>query len=249
MTFSRDPRLALGIGLAAIGSLAYIGGTMTGPGFAAELSERSVNVIADAGGGSAIRAEFRSPNGWPSRHPVLVGGESFDDSTRASVARAVAAIPGVGGIRWSDGDALVDAGVPIVNPLHCQEDVQALLRARTIRFEEGSARIDTASLELVDEVAAALRPCLGSIVSVTGHTDESGAEERNVQLSQQRADAVRIALMRRGIPANGLRAKGLGSQSPVEGLDRADPANRRIEFVVIATEPLVPSPVDTPGPH
>ena len=31
------------------------------------------------------------------------------------------------------------------------------------------------------------------------------------------------------------------------GVDPADPANRRIEFSVIATEPLAPTPVDTPG--
>jgi OOP family OmpA-OmpF porin len=68
-------------------------------------------------------------------------------------------------------------------------------------------------------------------------------------LSRERADAVRLALVRRGIPADGLRAQGKGSSEPVEGLDPADPANRRIEFSVIESVPIKPTPVDTPGPR
>ena len=66
-------------------------------------------------------------------------------------------------------------------------------------------------------------------------------------LSMDRARAVREALIARGIPRDGLRARGVGSSVPVEGLDAEDPANRRIEFSVIRTEPLTPTPIDTPG--
>ena len=55
------------------------------------------------------------------------------------------------------------------------------------------------------------------------------------------------ALIRRGIPRDGLRARGYGSREPVAGFPPSAPANRRIEFSVIATEPLLPTPVDTPG--
>jgi OOP family OmpA-OmpF porin len=98
-------------------------------------------------------------------------------------------------------------------------------------------------------VAAALRPCLGSIIMITGHTDSSGPEPGNIALSRERAEAVRDALVARGIPADGLRASGVGSRDPVDGLAPGDPANRRIEFSVIATVPIKPTPVDTPGPR
>ena len=45
----------------------------------------------------------------------------------------------------------------------------------------------------MDEVAAALRPCLGSIIAITGHTDASGPEPGNLALSQERAEAVQAA--------------------------------------------------------
>ncbi|KLI64024.1 membrane protein [Aurantiacibacter marinus] len=217
--------------------------------FSARLAAQAPTVIAAAGGADQVEASFQTPGGHPSRHPVLIGGEPLDETTRADIAKAVAALPGVGGIRWSDGGMMAVSGEPVFRPLHCQEDVQALLRARTIRFEESSSRMDIGSSALIDEVAAALRPCLGAIIRITGHTDNSGPEPINIELSTERANAVRSALVRRGIPADGLRTAGVGSQRPVEGLDPADPANRRIEFAVIATDPISPTPVDTPAPR
>ncbi|GAA0274812.1 hypothetical protein GCM10009127_14230 [Alteraurantiacibacter aestuarii] len=249
MSLLRKPRIALALGAFMIFLLAVIGGRMTGADIAATLSQRADAAIEQAGGGGQVKARFSSPNGLPSRHPVLSGGEPLSEATRARIARAVGNTKGVGGVRWADGNMLTEAEVQAVKPLHCQEDVDALLRARTIRFEESSARIDAASAELIDEVATALRPCLGSIISITGHTDSSGPEPGNLELSQVRAEAVRSELVRRGIPEDGLRVRGIGSRDPVEGLDPADPANRRIEFAVIATEPIRPTPVDTPGPH
>lgn len=215
---------------------------------AQRMAAQAAEAIA-AAGGRGVRAHFVAPDGSPTRHPLLTGGEPLDEGTRAKVARAVAGVPGVGGLRWADGTARAEVGEEPLSPRHCQDDVEALLRARTIRFEESSSRIDAASNELLDEVARALRPCLGSIIAITGHTDSSGPEPGNLALSQERAVAVERALVRRGIPQDGLRAQGVGSADPIAGLDPADPANRRIEFSVIATQPLQPTPVDTPGPR
>ena len=242
------PSVAILAGAAAVVGLALFAARTNGPGLTAELEREASRAIAAAGGAPA-RVHFISPWGSVSRHPLLTGGENLNEAVRDRVAKAVAAVPGVGGIRWSDGTALAESAAEAGAPLHCQDDVDALLRARTIRFEESSARIDRASRALVDEVAAALRPCVGSIIAVTGHTDSSGPEPGNLALSRQRAEAVRDALIARGIPDDGLRARGLGSRYPVPSLPPADPANRRIEFAVIATVPIKPTPVDTPGPR
>ncbi|HYD23338.1 MAG TPA: OmpA family protein [Croceibacterium sp.] len=248
MVTSRTPFAPLALGALAVALMAAAGAQLTGPPLAARLAARAEQAIA-AVGGAPVEARFTSANGWPSRHPTLAGGDTLGEGTRDRVAKAVAALPGVGGIRWADGRAFSQSAEAAVQPLHCQEDVEALLRARTLRFEEGSARIDAASGELVDEVARALRPCLGSIIAITGHTDASGPEVGNLELSRARADAVLQALVRRGIPADGLRARGVGSREPVDGLEATDPANRRIEFSVVATQPIRPTPVDLPGPR
>ena len=248
MGLFRNQLAAIAFGALLVIALALIGAAISAPRIAKRLAGQAQTAIADAGG-APVKARFATLSGRPSRHPVLSGGEGVDEGLRDRVAKAVAAIPGVGGIRWADGTAFAHGAEAVAEPLHCEEDVDALLRARTLRFEEGSARIDAMSQGLVEEVADALRPCLGSIISISGHTDATGPEPGNLELSLARAQAVQAALVQRGIPADGLRARGLGSRQPVDGLEPTDPANRRIEFAVISTQPVRPTPVDTPGPR
>ncbi len=242
------PSIALFAGALLVASIGFVGGAVNGPEMAARMAKDADRAIT-LSGARGVRADFYAAGGWATRHPVLGGGKHLNDATRAKAARNVAAIPGVGGVRWADGSIMAEHSAAPLKPMHCQDDVEALLRARTIRFEESSSTIDPASQELLDEVARALRPCLGSIIAITGHTDSTGTEPGNIQLSRVRAEAVEQALIRRGIPNDGLRARGVGSSLPVVGLDPADPANRRIDFSVIATVPLAPTPVDTPGPR
>lgn len=133
--------------------------------------------------------------------------------------------------------------------VHCRRPVEGILRTRTLRFEDGSAALVPGSTALLDEVAAALRPCAGSRIAITGHTDARGDEAANVALSLARARTVREALIARGVARGDLRARGLGSAQPVAGLDPADPANRRIEFAVLIPLRPRPTPIDTPRPR
>ncbi len=246
---ARSPLPPIAVGLAAVIALAIAGALATGPRLAHDLDARARTAIEQAGMAGHVTARFITPRGWPTRHPVLEAAPDLRNADRNRIAKAIAAIPGVAGVRWSDSGGLNDNAQTPINPRHCQDEVAVLLRARTIRFEESSAVIDHASETLIDQVAATLRPCLGSIIAITGHTDTSGPEPGNIALSRERAEAVRDALIARGIPSDGLRARGVGSRVPVRGLPPGDPANRRIEFSVIAVEPIVPTPVDTPGPR
>lgn len=244
-------RLAVALaGAAATCVIAFASNMAHGPALIEGIAQRA-EAERDRAGGFGIELDFVMPQGWLTRHPTLSGGERLDNQTRARAAAAIAAVPGIGGVVWrskaqkSEGTSLSGTGQ---RSQHCQEDVEAIVKARSVRFAEASASIDPASDKLLDEVAIALTPCVGGIIAITGHTDSAGDEEANIALSKARADTIRWALIGRGIPADGLRATGKGSSEPIKGLDPADPANRRIEFSVIATVPLKPTPIDTPGP-
>lgn len=241
------PTYLLLLGATLSGLAAVFAAQAEGTATAAWLSQETEQAIAKSGGGKAVTADFTTRQGWPTRHPLLHGGGKLNDMTRARIARAVAAVRGVGAVSWADGARFHTSAAPFQRPLHCQNDVEALLSARTIRFAENSAAIDRSSRQLIGEVAQALRPCLGSVIAIIGHTDSVGDEAENILLSQRRAEAIQHALVTRGIPADGLRASGVGSNAPVEGLEPDDPANRRIEFSVLETVPLDPTPIDIPG--
>ena len=238
-----------GGGLAAC--VGVVASVTTGAAMVAGLQRDVDELIGHVG----VKARFVDRYGYLTRRPMLSGGERLSDERRAALAESVAAQPGVAGAWWAKrpergperGAAARGVGGRGAN-LECQSTVEAILKSRSIRFAQDSASIDASSREALDEVAAALRPCVGSIVAITGHTDAEGDEARNLALSAARAIAVRNALAARGLDMAGFRARGLGSARPLPGLDGADPANRRIEFSVIAPVSLEPSVVDTPGP-
>jgi outer membrane protein OmpA-like peptidoglycan-associated protein len=68
---------------------------------------------------------------------------------------------------------------------------------------------------------------------VGGHTDADGADDYNLKLSQQRADAVKEQLIKLGIAAARLTAKGYGETKPIGDNNSLDGKanNRRVEFV------------------
>jgi outer membrane protein OmpA-like peptidoglycan-associated protein len=90
----------------------------------------------------------------------------------------------------------------------------------------------------LNAVADALKDQADHEIIVEGHTDAQGSDASNVELSQARAQSVRDYLVSRGVPANRIRAQGLGEARPVA--DNATPEgranNRRVEIIVAPTE-------------
>lgn len=233
--------LALGLGGLALALGAAAGSDLAlGRGMIERLAADAAQVLA----GQGTQASFVDTHGWLTRHAALSGGEALPDVRRAALAARVAQVPGIGGVRWIGYHATV---VKEDTQVDCAKDVSAILKTRVLRFSGNSAAIDPASRRALDEVAAALRPCAGSVIAITGHTDTQGDEGFNLALSHERALAVRNALGQRGIDIADLRARGRGSARPMAGLEPGDPANRRIEFSIIAPLSLQPTIVDVPG--
>lgn len=112
------------------------------------------------------------------------------------------------------------------------DDAFATFKAGSIKFEESSTTFRNSAVPELDRIAGIADACRDSIISITGHSDASGNEEQNHELSLSRANAVVVYLANAGIDHTRLRATGAGSSVPV-----ADNAtrygrglNRRIEI-------------------
>ncbi|MBO2033129.1 OmpA family protein [Siccationidurans ginsengisoli] len=102
-----------------------------------------------------------------------------------------------------------------------------------ILFDPGQAVIKPASQPALDQLASLLQSQPTLRFSVEGHTDSDGDAAANLKLSQARAEAVRAALLKSGIAADRLTARGLGETKPLDpsNTPAAKAQNRRVEFV------------------
>ncbi|RDS77118.1 OmpA family protein [Alteriqipengyuania lutimaris] len=227
-------------------AIALLFASQTAVGYVERLAAATRELPAQQGPDPAVEVRFYTAGGWPTRHAMLTPNRDLTELERARIAQAIYDIPGVGGVHWTDGTMLA-SGDTDIESLRCESELLTVLAERTIRFEESSAEFIPGSEELLDELANTLRPCVGTTIAISGHTDTSGSPQVNLALSQDRAQIVRRELIDRGIPGQSLRATGYGSSRTIEGLDPADPANRRIEFRVISGETPSPTPIDTPA--
>ena len=124
--------------------------------------------------------------------------------------------------------------VPPAAAAACDQSLSNLLNVSTIEFASSSADIDSASSGLLDSVAAAASACLGTL-RIEGHTDNSGNADLNQDLSRRRAEAVREALIQRGLSEQRLVVEGFGASQPIASNRTAAgrERNRRIEMRVV----------------
>ena len=114
-----------------------------------------------------------------------------------------------------------------------------------VQFDFGRATIKRESDALLDSVAQVLKehPELLKL-EVQGHTDNKGSKQLNAKLSDDRAKAVREALVKRGVDGNRLVAKGYGPDKPIADntTDAGRAQNRRVQFIVTEKKPAETKP-------
>lgn len=103
-----------------------------------------------------------------------------------------------------------------------------------IQFAWNEAKLEDASLPLLDEVVIALQGNKSFRVQIEGHTSSEGEGDHNQALSEQRANAVLDYLAAHGVARNRLASKGFSSSVPIDSNATAQgrESNRRVEFVV-----------------
>jgi outer membrane protein OmpA-like peptidoglycan-associated protein len=109
-----------------------------------------------------------------------------------------------------------------------------VLSFKDVLFPVGKADLNPGAQRSISKIAEFLKDHPEQTVAIEGFTDSTGAADFNRQLSQERAQAVRSALVQHGIEGERITSRGFGEQYPVASNDT--PAgrqmNRRVEIAV-----------------
>lgn len=101
-------------------------------------------------------------------------------------------------------------------------------------FEQGSDRLTEQSQLLLPDIFTVIKERESFSIGVYGHSDRTGSEEYNLQLSLQRALAVRRLLAAQGVDAQSVDVASHGEGNPLiptaDGV--SEPLNRRVEVIV-----------------
>ena len=117
-------------------------------------------------------------------------------------------------------------------------DVLALTFKSDFTFAVNSSAIRAGLYTELDRVAQVLATYPQTTIFVAGHTDSTGSEEYNLQLSQRRADSVKNALIQSGVAAQRISAVGYGEGQPVgdNETEFGRQQNRRVEVRINPTQ-------------
>lgn len=117
----------------------------------------------------------------------------------------------------------------------CVGRFEILSQTGNIYFAAGSARLDSKSIPLLDNLYDVVNRCEDLNIEIGGHTDSDGSEAANRRLSERRAASVREYLTAKGVAAARMQVVGYGEARPIVPNSSASnkARNRRIEFSVL----------------
>ncbi|WP_421996996.1 OmpA family protein [Reyranella sp.] len=101
-------------------------------------------------------------------------------------------------------------------------------------FDWDRSNLSQQALQTIQQAANAYKTKGSARITATGHTDTSGPESYNMALSLRRANAVKDALVRDGVPAQAISVVGMGEKGLLvqTGDGVREPQNRRVEIVI-----------------
>lgn len=121
------------------------------------------------------------------------------------------------------------------------EGIKLVLGENAVRFDFNKASLTTAAQNNLDKLVPVFKNYPDTNIKIYGYTDSKGAEDYNLNLSEQRANAVKAYLASNGLVASRFSILGMGEADPIDSNETEDGRNknRRVEFAILANDKMI----------
>jgi outer membrane protein OmpA-like peptidoglycan-associated protein len=168
---------------------------------------------------------------------LITGDSSMERKKRALVGAGLGALAGAGVGNYMDRQEaklraeLDRTGVSVTRV----GDNITLNMPGNITFATNSADLNAAFFEVLNSVSLVVNEFNQTVIEVAGHTDSTGADQYNQQLSERRASAVAAYLGTRSVRADRVITVGMGETRPIANneTEQGRQQNRRVELTLV----------------
>ena len=166
---------------------------------------------------------------------AIIGHQTGHASAGAAIGAATGALVGGGIGYYLDKQANDLRNVQEIQNVEQERDRLIATMSNSLLFDVNSAVIKPGGIDGLTKVADVLNRYLEETITVKGHTDSTGSEVFNQQLSERRAKSVADFLIGRGVDPGRVNWVGYGEQLPIAGNDTEAGRlqNRRVEIEII----------------
>lgn len=135
----------------------------------------------------------------------------------------------------------IDTALPGADVVRVGEGIKLVLGENAVRFDFNKSSLTAQAKTNLDKLVKVFTEYPDTNIVIYGYTDNKGAVDYNLKLSQDRANAVKSYLAKKGLVSTRFTSTGMGIADPIEtnDTDAGRSKNRRVEFAITANEKMI----------
>ncbi|CAM3878560.1 OmpA family protein [Flavobacterium cucumis] len=135
----------------------------------------------------------------------------------------------------------IETALPGAQVERVGEGIRLVLGENSVNFDFNKATLTTKAKQNLDKLIPVFKEYADTDIKIYGFTDSKGADDYNLNLSNQRATTVRNYLAGKGLVAKRFSVVGMGEAEPIATNDTeaGRSQNRRVEFAIVANDKMI----------
>jgi outer membrane protein OmpA-like peptidoglycan-associated protein len=135
----------------------------------------------------------------------------------------------------------IDNALPGAEVERVGEGIKLTLKENAVRFDTNKSTLTSQAQANLDKLIPVFKEYPDTNIQIFGYTDSTGSAEYNLELSRDRAAAVKTYLVGKGIASRRFTTTGMGVADPIASNETIEgrSENRRVEFAITANEKMV----------